>query len=88
MAENMEAVVCWLTLVPIYPPWPVIDPRPGAVSTKPASVRDPQEAEKQRSVPPADGTESTAPEWPPLPPPPPRTCRLRAEGSSAVAASA
>ena len=36
--------------------------------------RDPQEAEKQRSIP-TDGMESRAPERPPLPPPPPRMCR-------------
>lgn len=49
-------------------------PRPGGISTKPASMRDPQEAEKERSVP-TDEMESTAPEWLPLPPPPPRMCQ-------------
>ena len=40
----------------------------------PQNLQDLQEAEKQRLVP-TDGTESTAPEWLLLPPPPLRMCQ-------------
>lgn len=74
MVESVEAVSAGAHTGPQPPALAGDRPRPGGVSTKPASMRDPQEAEKQRSVP-TDGTESTAPEWLLLPPPPPRTCQ-------------